>query len=78
MGNMWREMNDVEKEKYGEEHEAEKNQLQAEVEKSEKLWIRKFMCMKCDALFADENELTAHSGICAGRKQEMDARWPPA
>ena len=66
VGNMWREMNDVEKEKYNEEHETEKNEWQAIIDRSEKLWIRKYMCMKCDSLFENEPEMLAHSTICVG------------
>ena len=67
VGNMWREMNDLEKEKYNDEFELEKNELQAVIDRCEKLWILKYMCLRCDALFGDEAELPLHASVCVGR-----------
>ena len=66
VGNMWREMNDLEKEKYNDDFEAERNELQAVVDRSEKLWTLKYMCTKCDALFENPMELGGHLVTCPG------------
>ena len=66
VGNMWREMNELEKEKYNEDYEAERSELQAVVDKSEKLWILKYMCTKCDALFDNGMDLGGHMPNCIG------------
>ena len=66
VGNMWREMNELEKEKFNEDFETERSELQAVVDKTEKLWILKYMCTKCDAFFDNGMELGSHVVSCVG------------
>ena len=52
--------------RYNDDYEAERNEMQAVADKSEKLWILKYMCTKCDAMFDSGMELGGHLTICAG------------
>jgi len=64
VGNIWRDMPEEDKTKWREEEEAERNNLKIVYDKVEKLWVKRFMCMKCDGHFNSEEELSTHCNAC--------------